>query len=341
MICCHFWDGRPEACAGTGGANFLRSARGTICVMKLLALLAVLLIEQMRPLRQDNAVHAAFTHGADYLRQQFDAGQYRQGVMAWLAAVIPLTLLVFVAHWMLSSVSAVLAMMFSIGVLYVIVGFRKFSKYFNEINSLMRIDEINGAREQLRLWRNEDCTDLNSSAIARLAIELGLMSSHRNVFGPVAWFMVFGPAGALFYWLAALLHDQWRTHLLPEAGHSDEFTGFAKKAFEIIDWLPARLTAASFAIVGNFQDAVDCWRSQASLWADASQGIILASGAGALGVKLGSALPDVGNEWYRPELGTGDDADADYLSSAVGLIWRALVMWMLLISVVTLAHSTG
>lgn len=309
--------------------------------MKFLALLAVLLIEQMRPLRQDNVLHAAFVQSADYLRQHFDAGQYRQGVMAWLAAVLPLTLLVIAAYWMLSRVNVALAVLFSVSVLYVTVGFRKFSKYFNEINSLMKIDDVNGAREQLRLWRNEDCSEMNSSTIARLAIELGLMSSHRNVFGPVAWFMVFGPAGAMLYFLAALLRDQWRANVAPEAGQSDEFTRFAKRAFEIIDWLPARITAASFAVVGNFQDAVDCWRSQASAWTDASQGIILASGAGALGVKLGSVLPDVGNESYRPELGTGNDADADYLSSAVGLIWRALVMWMLLIGVVTIAHSTG
>ena len=53
--------------------------------MKFLALLAVLLIEQLRPLRQGNAAHEAFARFAQYLRLQFDAGQYRQGVMdGWL-----------------------------------------------------------------------------------------------------------------------------------------------------------------------------------------------------------------------------------------------------------------
>ena len=96
--------------------------------------------------------------------------------------------------------------------------------------------------------------------------------------------------------------------------------------------------------MGNFQDAVDCWRAQAASWPDQSQGIILASGAGALGVKLGGVLHETGSaaiEASRPELGTGDQADADYLSSAVGLIWRALVMWMLLAGVVMVAHSLG
>jgi cobalamin biosynthesis protein CobD/CbiB len=156
--------------------------------------------------------------------------------------------------------------------------------------------------------------------------------------------MALGPAGALLYRLAALLQEQWLARNLPqssEATEGSEFTRFAARAFEVIDWLPARLTAASFAVVGNFQDAVDCWRTQSAAWADRAQGIILASGAGALGVKLGGAVHEYGRVRYRPELGIGDDADTDYLSSAVGLIWRALVMWVLLLAVVTFSRLLG
>ena len=44
---------------------------------------------------------------------------------------------------------------------------------------------------------------------------------------------------------------------------------------------------------------------------------------------------------FRPELGLGDEADVDYMQSTVGLIWRALVLWMFLVFVVTVAHSLG
>ena len=30
----------------------------------------------------------------------------------------------------------------------------------------------------------------------------------------------------------------------------------------------------------------------------------------------------------RAELGTGDDADVDFMQSAVGLVWRAIVLWV-------------
>jgi len=309
--------------------------------MKFLALLIALLIEQVRPLRGDNLLHAGYASLAQWLRQQFDAGEYRHGVAGWVIAVVPLVAAVFIAEWLLHRASAALALLWGIAVLYVTVGFRQFSNFYSEINLALKDGDAASARRQLARWRAADSAELTPGEVARVAIELGLTASHRNVFGPVAWFVVLGPAGAVLYRAASVLEARWTMTASPDDVASDVFGRFAARVFDWIDWLPARLTAASFAVVGNFQDAADCWRTQARSWADAAEGVILASGAGALGVKLGGELHEYGRVRYRPELGTGDDADVDYLSSTVGLIWRALVMWMFLVGIVTLAHSLG
>ncbi len=122
---------------------------------------------------------------------------------------------------------------------------------------------------------------------------------------------------------------------------SVEFGRFAARAFFWLDWAPARATAAGFAIVGDFEDAIYCWRTQAAAWATQSHGIILATGGGALGVRLGDALHQHGSLHYRPELGLGEEADAGHMQNATGLIWRALVLWMFLIFLVSLAHALG
>ncbi len=312
--------------------------------MKSLALLIALLIEQFRPLRRDNLLHDGYAAFAQTLRRHLDAGQYRHGVMAWLIAVAPMVMAVFVVEWLLHRASAPLALLWGIGVLYLTVGFRQFSNFYNEIHQCLKDGDHAAARVQLARWRAEDSRELTAGEVARVSIELGLMASHRNVFGPVAWFVVLGPAGALLYRAASVLDQQWAARAaIPsaETGEAEMFATFAARAFNVIDWLPARLTAASFAIVGNFQDAADCWRAQAREWSNAAEGVILAAGAGALGVKLGGELHEYGRVRYRPELGAGDDADVDYLSSTVGLIWRALVMWMFLIGILMLAHSLG
>jgi adenosylcobinamide-phosphate synthase len=160
------------------------------------------------------------------------------------------------------------------------------------------------------------------------------MRSHRHVFGVMAWFIVLGPAGAIGYRIAALLNDRWSKE---RDVKSDAFGLFAQRAFDAIDWLPARLTAISFAVAGDFMGAVGCWREQARSWRESSAGVILAAAAGALGVKLGGVMHHAAGVEYRPHLGEGDEPDVEHMRAAVGLIWRALVLWLFLVLLVTIA----
>ncbi len=305
--------------------------------MKSLALLAALLLEQVRPLRRENPVFAAFERYAALLQRELDAGQFYHGVLAWMLAVLPVALVTVIVYHVLDAVSPLLAWAWNLSILYLTMGFRQFSHYFREIARALRDGDVVTAREYLGRWRGVSAAELTASEVARVAIELALIGSHRHVFGPVAGFIVLGPAGAIVYRLSAMLADAWgREHT-----ESGEFGLFARRFFFWYDWAPARATAASFAVVGNFEDAIYCWRTQAPSWTPDAQSILLASGGGALGVRLGDALQHAGGVEYRPELGMGDEADVDYMHSAIGLIWRALVLVMFLVFVVTVAHSLG
>lgn len=306
--------------------------------MTFLSLLVALLIEQLRPLRHDNRIYLAFSAYADGLERRFNAGQHRHGVAAWMLAVLPAVLLVFAVQFLLYRTSPLLAWAWNVAVLYLTMGFRQFSHYFTEIMRALRDDNVTEARDYLGRWRKASADEFNSGEIARVAIELGLIGSHRHVFGTIALFIVMGPAGAVLYRLAALLNEKWGARADSEFG---DFGRFAERFFFWLDWLPARLTALNFAIVGNFEDAVYCWRTQAQLWTRRAEGILLAAGAGALGVRLGDALHEYGSVSYRPEMGAGEAADVVYMHSTVGLIWRALVMWMFLVLLVTLAKALG
>ncbi len=306
--------------------------------MKFLSLLAALVLEQVWPLRQGNPVHLGFNRYAHVLERQFNGGQHRHGVVAWLLAVLPVVVAVVTVYHVLHGVSPFAAWLWNIAVLYLTMGFRQFSHYFTEIQQALRAGELAPAREWLGKWRGESASEFNAGEIARVTIEQGLLASHRHVFGTLFWFVALGPAGAVLYHASAALADLWGARTDPE---SAEFGRFAARAFYWIDWVPARATAASFAIVGDFEDAVYCWRTQAAAWATQSHGIILAAGGGALGVRLGDTLHQHGSLRYRPELGLGEEADAGHMQHATGLIWRALVLWMFLILLVSLAHALG
>lgn len=302
--------------------------------MIFISLVAALLLEQWRPLRTGNQLYVAFARYVNRIAQSFNAGQYRDGVISWLLAVAPVALATLIVYAVLRHTNSLLALLWNVAVLYLALGFRQFSHFYTDVMLALRASDLARAREVLSTWRGESSHELTANEAARIAIELGLMRSHRHVFGVMAWFAVLGPAGAIAYRLAALLNDRWGAARGEESG---AFGLFATRAYEVIDWVPVRLTAFSFAMAGDFMGAVECWREQAATWRVRGQGIILASAAGALGVKLGGVLHQDGSIEYRPQLGDGDDADVDYMQAAVGLIWRALVLWLFLILLATIA----
>jgi len=58
-------------------------------------------------------------------------------------------------------------------------------------------------------------------------------------------------------------------------------------------------------------------------------------------VQLGGSVIDEGEVSDRAELGLGEPADVDFMQSAVGLVWRATVLWMLLLFLLGLASLAG
>jgi adenosylcobinamide-phosphate synthase len=305
--------------------------------MKFLSLLAALLLEQLRPLGEASPLHGVFERYASRIEKQVNAGQYVHGVLAWLLTAGVLALITLIVYHLLAAVSLLLAWAWNIAVLYMTISVKGLSRRFAAVTRALRSADLAQARAELGAWCGESAEEFTAPEIARVSIELALVGAHRNLFAPVAWFLVLGPAGAILYRASALLADRWGAR---ETGPG-EFSRFALQFFYAFDWVPARLTASSFAIVGNFEDALYCWRTQALAWGARAHGVILASGGGALGVRLGEPLHQDGSLHYRPELGLGDEADVDYMQSTVGLIWRALVLWLFIVFILTVARSLG
>lgn len=318
--------------------------------MSLFALIAALLLEQLHPLSSRKYLHGWLSGYVGFFQRYFNAGQHKHGKIAWLLAVLPLLAAAVAAYWLLCRVHPVVAWAFNVLVLYLTMGFRQFSHYFTDIHHALLDGQPDQARRILSEWRGIPSHELSEEEVARLAIEEALIASQRNVFGVIVWFVLFsavglgGAAGALLYRLGQFLRKRWADDDEcgePEQYDGSKFGGFARQVFHALEWLPVRMTAATFAIVGNFEDTVYCWRTQATSWPDSEAGILLAGGAGALGVRLGMPIPQGGLPLDRPELGIGDDADVDFMRSTIGLVWRSVVFWLILLLLLTLASLLG
>lgn len=311
--------------------------------MSLLSLIAAFLLEQFHPLASRKYLFTWMNVYAEFFQHHFNAGEHKHGKIAWLMAMALPLLLVSLGYWLLMGIHPTLAWGGCVLVLYLTMGFRRFSHYYTDIHKALRGRDLHEARTLLSEWCGKSCHELNEQEVARVTIEQALLASHRNVFGVVAWFVIFmslglGPVGAILYRLALFLNARWGT-----GGGEDDgaFGEFARQAYRVMEWMPLRLTAMTFAVVGDFEDTVYCWRTQAQSWPDPDAGVVLASGAGALGVRLGMTIVQDSAPVFRPEMGMDDGADVDFMQSAIGLVWRAIVFWLVLLLLLSLASLVG
>jgi cobalamin biosynthesis protein CobD/CbiB len=336
--------------------------------MSLLSLILALALEQWRPLSDRRVLLGPLERYAAFLERTFNAGERHHGIVAWCLGVLPPVIAAWVLFAVAYSISPLVALAFNVGVLYLTIGFRQESHFFTDVHAALKDGDLDRARRILGEWRGASCDGLSASDIARLAVESALSASHRYVFGAIFWFVLLpGPTGAVLYRVAEFFARRWSAPQAPD--HVPDALGaevarvpittvlrpgdpnpetemaafgeFARQAFYALDWLPVRVTAAAFAVVGDFEDAVYCWRTQASRWPDKLLGVVLASGAGALGVRIGMPIIRNGTLEDRPDLGLGDDADTAFLDSTVGLVWRSLVLWIAMLLVIAVARAVS
>jgi len=305
--------------------------------MSLISLVIALLLEQWRPLAKREYLATWAERCAHFLQQYFNAGERQHGMIAWMLGVVPVTLAAIAIYYLFHHLSPLLALAFNVLILYLTMGFRQVGHYFTDIHWALKNGDLDKARAILSKWRGTNCERLSTEEVVRLTIEEALVASYAHVFAVVFWFVLLpGPGGAILYRLSSFLHGRWADSGDPELA---AFGSFAARVFRLLDWVPARLTGMAFAVVGDFEDAAYCWRTQAASWPDPSLGVVLASGAGAMGVRLGMPFLSELSPVDRPNLGLGDEADVGFLDSTIGLIWRALVVILFILLLLAIARA--
>lgn len=326
--------------------------------MSIFAILFALLVEQVRPLAPGNPIHGAMRAWTRWIARTLDTGTASHGWVVWALAVgVPSGVAVLV-HWALWwSLGPLFALPWSVFVLYCCLGFRQFSHHFTDIRDALEEGDEERARTLLAGWQQVDASRLPRREIVRHVIEYSVLAAHRHVFGVLAWYVVLaalglGPAGAVLFRMGEFVARYWRYPGLEQRqAVSAALQTAGSAAWTVMDWLPARITAMGFAVVGSFEDAIDGWRNHAQLFPNDNDGVILAATAGAVNVRLGGealkatagtlALPGADGASQDSVSTPGREPEAAHLRSVVGLVWRSVVLWVVLLSLLTLARLLG
>jgi len=286
--------------------------------LKLFALIAAMVLERYFPdlpaRPRENARRWMI-----WLLNHVNAGGEQHGLLAWSLGALAPALTVGLMALLLHALWTPLGWVFDVVVLYFCLGFRRASYQAASVARALMAGKLDVAKASLSEWRPSLIIGDSEDDVALQTTEEVLRQSLLRLFGVVFWFVLLSGMGAVLFLLTHLARDQW--HMEPSFGRA------AGRAAFYLDWLPARIAAFSFAIVGNFQDALENWRSQAQDWGDENEGILLSASAGALGMQLGGSVMVSGGALERPVLGHGDLPSAESMNGVVALVWRAALLW--------------
>ncbi|OZY44372.1 adenosylcobinamide-phosphate synthase CbiB [Pseudomonas lundensis] len=269
----------------------------------------------------------AFGRMADRIEQRFNSGGRgwrSHGVTAWVLAVIPLTILATALSWL-----PYIGWLVDILALYCALGMRSLGEHVQPVADALRRQDLDEARTRVGYLVSRQTSELDATDVARAATESVLENGSDAVFAAIFWFAVAGAPGVVLYRLSNTLDAMW--------GYRNErferFGWAAARIDDVLNYIPARLVALTYAVLGKTRAALRCWRQQAPHWDSPNAGPVMAAGAGALGVALGGPAIYHGELHERPQLGEGLPADADSIGRGWQLVQRGVWLWLLILCV--------
>jgi len=215
---------------------------------------------------------------------------------------------------------------FGVLALYAALGLQSLGEHAEAVREALEGGDLAEARRRVGYMVSRDTGDMASEDVARAAVESVLENGNDAVFGALFWFAVAGAPGAVLYRLANTLDAMW-------GYKSERFLHFgwaAARLDDALNYVPARLTALTYAVLGDARLALPCWRTQAGDWDSPNAGPVMAAGAGALRLSLGGPARYRG-EWHaRPALGRGQQPGAADIPRAAALVRRGTWLWLAL-----------
>lgn len=293
----------------------------------ILAMTAVLLDSLFGEPRRFHPL-VGFGRLANALEARWNSPQGRQGMGARFKGAFAVLLLTApptaLAAWLASIPTFGPA--FAVLALYGALGLRSLGEHAEAVQDALAAGDLVEARRRVGYIVSRDTDDMNSGDVARAAVESVLENGNDAVFGTLFWFMVAGAPGAVLYRLANTLDAMW--------GYKSErffyFGWAAARLDDALNYLPARLAALTYVVLGNARMALSCWRSQAGDWESPNAGPVMAAGAGALQLSLGGPAC-YRSEWHaRPVLGLGPQPGGEDIPRAMALVRRGVWLWLAL-----------
>jgi len=192
----------------------------------------------------------------------------------------------------------------SIFIIYTTLAARDLARHSGAVYASLRQGDLPAARQQVGLIVGRDTDVLDEGGVVRAAVESVAENTADGVTAPLIFAFLGGPVGAMLYKAVNTLDSTF--------GYKNEryreFGGAAARLDDIVNYLPARLTAAfipaaAFLLGLNARNSWKILRRDARNHPSPNSGFLEAAMAGALGVQLGGRNFYFGQPSDRPTMG--------------------------------------
>ena len=301
----------------------------------LLMLCALLLDKLLGEPRRFHPL-VGFGHFALWIERRLNGGAHAplrmraHGVLAWCLAIAPWLLLTWLL-WLQTFLQPYVGVV----ILYFALGMQSLDEHASRIRQALQAGDLALARQRAGEIVSRDTATMQAEDVARAGVESVLENGNDAVFAALFWFAIAGAPGVLLYRLANTLDAMWG-YRTPRFFY---FGWAAARIDDVLNYIPARLTALTYALLGHTRLALRCWRQQAAAWDSPNAGPVMASGAGSLNIKLGGAANYHGSIEVRSDLGTEVAPQAVDISRAMMLVKRGAWLWASLLLLAGLIYA--
>ena len=252
-----------------------------------------------------------FAQFTDWVNHQLSTGPAKDGPVVVIAVLAPILIAIGLTSFALDSIWGLLDFAFSVLIL---------------VLSLGPIDPIRQAQNYVKALQGHDSEaakvfagdmlgrDVSESPV-RVAEDVKqalFIRTCSGIIGVMIWFIILGPIGAAMFRLSCQLNERF----------GDVHTGFARSVndlYNILMYVPTRVTVLCFALVGNFVDVVHAIQQTSGLWRADNETLLMETGVSAL---------------HERELSDDEKVNDEHINDCLLLAKRSVVAFITMLGVI-------
>ncbi|GHA02447.1 cobalamin biosynthesis protein CobD [Arenicella chitinivorans] len=248
--------------------------------------------------------------------------------------IVPITLIQVMAV-QVNDYATLARTVFDVSLVYWAIGYQSLRQHVLAVYDALNAEQLQRARLALSMIVSRDTEQLDAQKISAATIETTLENGNDAVFGVLFWYLLGGAPMVIAYRLSNTLDAMW-------GYRTAQFEWFGKPAAlldDALNFLPARLVASSYALLGDYRTAITSWRAFAPLLASPNAGPVMAAGAGSLNLQLGGTAQYHNTSVLKPQFGGNKSPDSDDIPRALSLVSGTIKLWLAVIAALAVATA--